>query len=98
MDAIEYLKAKLRMKRENCPTDNCSDCNIESFCKASNHENLEFCVAYVEQWAKDNPVKTYRDVVLEKFPNASLSVFYVENLFGTEHHGKHWVDEYINKN
>ena len=70
MKAIDYLKEKARMADNchilcrDCPLDNCSKVEIDC---------PEQAVEIVEKWAKENPVKTYLSVLLEKFPNVELS-------------------------
>ena len=69
MDAIKYFKAKGRMTGNcnilcrDCPLDNCIELEADY---------PEQAVEIVEKWAKENPVKTYLSVLLEKFPNTSL--------------------------
>ena len=69
MDALDYLKAKGRMTDNchilcrDCPLDNCSKLEIDY---------PEQAVEIVEKWAKENPVKTYLSVLLEKLPNTKL--------------------------
>ena len=41
-------------------------------CVTAEKENVEEAVAIVEKWAKEHPVKTYKDVLLEKFPKAKI--------------------------
>ncbi len=74
MKAIEYLKAKARF----C-TGICNICPLNSnnneeklYCDDLEIEHPEIAVELVEKWAKENPVKTYLSVLLEKFPNAML--------------------------
>ena len=55
MKAVDYLKEKARMTKYNCS-------ELE-------REHPEKAVAIVEEWAKENPVKTYLSVLLEKLPN-----------------------------
>ena len=73
MDALEFLKGYGRLCNkygENC--DSCpllnKECNV--FC--NNDEEYKEIILAVEQWLKDNPVKTYKDDFLEKFPNAKV--------------------------
>ena len=76
MKAIDYLKEKARMTN-NC--DTCRNCPLDI---EKNEKNLTCvklegndpvkAVEIVEKWAKENPVKTYKDVLLEKFPNTKL--------------------------
>jgi hypothetical protein len=74
MNAVEYLKAKARF----C-TGICNICPLNSnnneeklYCDDLEIERPEIAVEIVEKWAKENPVKTYKDVFLEKFPNATM--------------------------
>ena len=70
MNAVDYLKAKGRMTGNchilcrDCPLDNCSKLEIDY---------PEQAVEIVEKWAKENPVKTYLSVLLEKLPNMPLN-------------------------
>lgn len=69
MDAVEFLKAKNRM----CKNERCEKCSFRSFCEfsyAEQAENAEDGVAIVEQWAKKHPVKTRQSEFLKIFPNA----------------------------
>lgn len=77
MDAVEYLKQKNRM------TNNCTiACNTCPLAIENNNRNLvcanfvrhyiEEAVEIVENWAKEHPAKTYKDVFLEKFPDAKI--------------------------
>ncbi len=75
MKAVDYLKAKARMTN-NC--DTCRNCpldNVENMmsCVILESKYPEKAVEIVEKWAKENPVKTYLTVLLEKFPNIKLS-------------------------
>jgi hypothetical protein len=76
MDAVEYLKNKARMCEENT----CHECGLtfddwdsKSPCLDTERDYPEKAVEIVEKWAKENPVKTYLSVLLEKFPNAKLN-------------------------
>ena len=77
MDAVEYLKQK------NIMTNNCTiACNTCPLAIENNNRNLvcanfvrhyiEEAVEIVENWAKEHPAKTYKDVFLEKFPDAKI--------------------------
>lgn len=77
MDAVEYLKNQGRMCREinncdNCPLGKACDATDSYDCSDYETSYSEEAVAIVEQWAKEHPVKTYKDVLLEKFPKAKL--------------------------
>lgn len=76
MDAEKYLKERGRMTNE-CNAYSCKDCKLglcynrhELTCTELEHRYPEEAVAIVEQWAKEHPVRTYKDVFLEKFPDA----------------------------
>lgn len=71
MNAVEYLKT---IKRLCSSFANCESCILKEM-KIKYCGETEYPVAAVEivkEWAKENPVKTYQDVFLEKFPNAPL--------------------------
>lgn len=77
MDAIEYLKEKARMT-ENCRVS-CDDCPLSADnnkmdlrCDVFENRHPEEAVAAVENWAKEHPVRTYKSVFLEKFPDAKI--------------------------
>lgn len=76
MDAEKYLKERTRMTGD-CSLENCEGCALNN---KNNGRNLE-CVALerkypkvaiklVKNWAKEHPVKTYKSLFLEKFPDA----------------------------
>ncbi len=79
MKAVDYLKAKARMT-EGCGIYHCSEkCPLNSSrnglnISCNNFENNypEKAIEIVENWAKENPVKTYLSVLLEKLPNAKV--------------------------
>lgn len=75
MKAVDYLKEKVRM----CKSYECPECplsmrknNYKIDCVNFIKSYPEQAVAIVEKWAKENPVKTYLSVLLEKFPNTKL--------------------------
>ena len=75
MDAVKYLKAKKRMCDlfdccNGCPLE---DSNTDGWC--GEHKRPEEIVEIVEQWAKENPPRTYLSVLLEKLPNAKLDEY-----------------------
>lgn len=43
-------------------------------CSDVSAKNIEETVSIVEQWAKDNPVKTRKSEFEKKFPNADLKI------------------------
>lgn len=68
MDAVEFYKAFKRM----CDKTDCKDCLLDQKCRPSANVEPEEVVELVEEWAKDNPVKTRQSEFLKKFPNADL--------------------------
>lgn len=98
MDAVEYLKEKARMT-EYC--GRCNQCGLSGKlngtesklgCTYFEFGNAEQAVEVVENWAKENPVKTYLSVLLEKFPNVPLinnnqAKFCPNALFNTDRNG-----------
>ena len=72
MDAIEFINKMVRMcakypKCEGCPVavqNDSEDCMAKVPAKQM--------VTIVEQWSKENPVKTRQSVFLEQFPEANL--------------------------
>lgn len=86
MDAVKYLKGKVRMmnsigrKKWICSGAVCADCpfsyknngkNLN--CSAFEAEYSEEAVAIIEKWAAEHPQKTMLQDFLEKYPNAPLS-------------------------
>ena len=78
MNAVDYLKVKGRMTKD-C-TINCTKCPFDDSNSSKHIDCMEFeskypeqAVEIVEKWAKENPVKTYLSVLLEKLPNAKLT-------------------------
>lgn len=73
MDAVEYVKALRRLCRSKIK---CSECQLlnkeESCCITDIGEYAEKAVQIVEQWAKDNPIKTRQSEFLKMFPNAVI--------------------------
>ena len=74
MDAVKYVKTLHRLCKSQ---DGCSECILDSedgcIAAASRYEGYENAVQIVEQWAKDNPVKTRQSEFLKRFPNADLT-------------------------
>lgn len=73
MDAVEYVKNKLRLCRSK---ESCSVCPLQDkencCCITDTIEYVEKSVQIVEEWAKDHPVKTRQSEFLKMFPNAEL--------------------------
>ena len=98
MDALEYLKVKVRMCRKyscgRCPLRQYDNIDATGYqanysCTVFERKEPEKAVAIVEKWAKENPPKTYKDVLLEKLPNVKINKggfprICVSELFNTE--------------
>lgn len=83
MDAVEYIKEAKRICKSRsvcksvsgkCPLlDENGHCTATAdICAADIIEKTEKAVQIVEQWAKDNPIKTRQSEFLKMFPNADL--------------------------
>lgn len=70
MDAVEFLKAKVRM----CANmDNCTSCGLykeHTDCDTRCFTHPDEAVAAVEKWAKEHPVKTRQSEFLKNYPYA----------------------------
>ena len=78
MDAVEFFKTMNRLCRnqgfEECPVFKeglCMVMRIGSY-GGDSDKSIEETVTKVEQWAKDNPVKTRQSEFLKQYPNASI--------------------------
>lgn len=73
MDAVEFAKTVNRL----CKSRTCGKCPIwkNGTCMADfgdeSVKSIEETVSKVEQWAKDNPIKTRQSEFLKMFPNAA---------------------------
>lgn len=74
MDAVDFIKTKERMTK-SCR--NCEGCSLSfenngkrMFCDTFIKKYPEEAVRIVEEWGKEHPLKTRRQVFFEKFPNA----------------------------
>lgn len=78
MEAVKFLREKVRMCNENSTCNQCElykseiDCTGIS-CKKWMEEYPEDAVAFVEKWAAEHPVKTRQSVFLEQYPEADLA-------------------------
>jgi len=80
MKAVDYLKERERMTKGRCPiSEKCCKCPFnhnnngkQISCTQIEEKYPEQAVEIVEKWAKENPVKTYKNILLEKFPNTQL--------------------------
>lgn len=70
MDAVEFIKARNQMcKSYAC----CSECPLDGkTCGTLWAVDADTIVPIVEQWAKDQPIKTRQSVFLEQWPNVEL--------------------------
>lgn len=77
MDAVKFLREKVRMCNENSTCNQCElykseiDCTGSS-CKKWMEEYPEDAVAFVEKWAAEHPSKTRQSVFLAQYPEARL--------------------------
>jgi hypothetical protein len=82
MDAVEYTKTLRRLceSQANCPEcplhENCEEDNY-GYCNGNASEYVEKSVHIVEQWAKDNPIKTRQSEFLRMFPKAEIKDDYL---------------------
>lgn len=70
MDAVEFLKAKIRMC---CNMDNCTSCGLykeHTDCDTRCFTHPDEAVAAVEKWAAEHPVKTRQSEFLKNYPYA----------------------------
>lgn len=70
MDAKEFLKCFIRY----CNNTSCDDCvMIADGCYPGAITDIDRLIDKVEQWCKNNPIKTRKSEFLKKFPDAYLS-------------------------
>lgn len=81
MDAVEYFKAYARMcdsfdSKNNITGKPCVGCPLDDIGRGCHMNDLtnnaEECVAAVEKWAKEHPVKTRQSELLKLFPGAEI--------------------------
>lgn len=81
MDAIKYLKTKLRMcityhnKCKDCPLGHDSN-GTELNCYMFQEHRPEEAVSVVEKWASEHPAKTRQSEFLKMFPNAPFEPYF----------------------
>lgn len=79
MDTVEFIKQINRLCEaqedcKDCPLiGHACDVNTATIMSSYNIESVQKMVQIVEQWAKDNPIKTRQSEFLKKFPDAYLS-------------------------
>lgn len=77
MDAVEFFKTANRLCEKGCakcPIRKKDICMVRRMARLGDTsvEDIEEMVSKVEQWAKDNPVKTRQSEFLKMFPNAKI--------------------------
>lgn len=73
MDTIEYIKNMKRMCESygaNC--DGCGLYDEDAMPACTSGKTPEECIAIVEQWAKEHPVKTRQSEFLKLLPGADV--------------------------
>lgn len=81
MDAVEFFKTVNRLcKNQRCCTE-CPICKNGVSCMIKfdddSIKSIEETVSKVEQWAKDNPVRTRQSEFLRMFPKAEMKDDYL---------------------
>lgn len=84
MDAVEYVKTLHRLcKSQDCYFGRATECPLlnkgdkkDGHCIANISGCEEKAVQIVEQWAKDNPIKTRQSEFLKQFPDAKIDAGY----------------------
>lgn len=97
MDAVKFLNEYNRMCNTYLQTNNsdtCEECpiwinHISCSLYERKCDEVDKIVSVVEQWSKENPVKTYKDDFLEKFPKAhtdasGIPISCRNNVYGLE--------------
>lgn len=76
MDAVKFIKERLRMCKSN---EDCRSCELYDFknnadmdCDTYIDEYPEEAVAIVKKWSQEHPRKTMLQDFLEKYPKARL--------------------------
>lgn len=78
MDAVKFIKEINRLCEaqedcKDCPLiGHACDANTATIMSCYNIESVQKMVQIVEQWAKDNPIKTRQSEFLRMFPNADF--------------------------
>lgn len=77
MDAVEFFKTANRLCEKGCaecPIRKKDICVVRRMARLGDTsvEDIEEMVSKVEQWAKDNPIKTRQSEFLKMFPNAKI--------------------------
>ena len=79
MDAVEFFKTANRLCKNRSGCDKCpvykeGICMVMRMIRLDDDsiKSIDETVSKVEQWAKDNPVKTRKSEFLKMFPNADI--------------------------
>lgn len=100
MDVVEFFKTVNRLCKnqsgcEKCPIRKNGMCMAG--CGVVSVENIEEAVSKVEQWEKDNPVKTRQSELLKLFPNAKTdggAIIFCPRSFLQEVEGKAYCEKH----
>lgn len=83
MDAVEFFKTVNRLCKnpgcEGCPVCKDGMCMVMRMVRLDDvlDESIEETISKVEQWAKDNPIKTRQSEFLRMFPKAEIKDDYL---------------------
>ncbi len=106
MDVVKYFKERERM----CNTFGiCLTCNFSNgdgmcCCEEIETKTPEEAAQIVEQWSKENPIKTNKDALLEIFPMAQVNGLCLDAFTGRNTHDcgykceECWNSEYKHPN
>ena len=77
MDAKEFIRQRNRMCQKfadsnGCCKRECPAYDLDTSCNFKDEDVNDSLVDFVEQWAKENPVKTNFDKLKETFPGADF--------------------------
>lgn len=73
MDAVEFVKERVRMCHHGC--SNCPANELTGGCDPLETASINLLVQIVEQWSQAHPQKTIMQDFFEKFPNALKDSF-----------------------
>lgn len=83
MDAVKFFKTVNRLCKnpgcEGCPVCKDGMCMVMRMVRLDDvlDESIEETISKVEQWAKDNPIKTRQSEFLRMFPKAEIKDDYL---------------------
>lgn len=79
MDAVKFFQTVKRLCKnpgcEGCPVCKYGMCMVMRMARLddASDESIEETISKVEQWAKENPVKTRQSELLKLFPNTKIN-------------------------